>query len=370
MTRMTHGGDVFGAARRLGIPVSHLTDFSASINPMGISHRALRRLKRELPLVRHYPDAAQKELRDLIASEEKIDSHCILFGNGATQLLHLFSRWLNPGKALLLAPGFSEYWNALQRVNCTIAEYVLTPEEHFQINPASLIGRIKEERPNLVMLANPNNPTGALIPHSALVELAKFCCGRAIHLILDESFLDFTSQSSLARLAARQDYLIVLRSLTKFYALAGLRIGYLVALRQAVLDLANYMEPWSVNTLALTAAAESLMDVEYRKRTVALIACEREYLSNGLKRLQWIEPFPSQSNFLLAQIKLAGVSGTDLRRALEKDRILIRDSTGFHGLSSQFIRIAVRTRRENQMLLKALRTFGNHFSQKPRAVRD
>lgn len=113
MTTMTHGGDVFGAARRMGIPVSQLADFSASINPIGISHRALRRLKRELPLIRHYPDRAQQELRDLIASEEKVDPRCILFGNGATQLLHLLTRWLHPRKALLVAPGFSEYRRAL-----------------------------------------------------------------------------------------------------------------------------------------------------------------------------------------------------------------------------------------------------------------
>ncbi|HUY13926.1 MAG TPA: threonine-phosphate decarboxylase CobD [Terriglobia bacterium] len=361
MTTMTHGGDVFGAARRLGIPISQLTDFSASINPMGISHRALRRLKRELPLVRHYPDAAQQELRDLIASEEKIDSQCILFGNGATQLLHLLSRWLNPRKALLLAPGFSEYRSALQHLDCKIAEYTLEPEEHFQFKLADLMLCIDEKRPGLVVLANPNNPTGTLVSRSALVELAKCCRDRAIHLVLDESFLDFTSQPSLAPLAARQDYLIVVRSLTKFYALAGLRIGYLVALRPVIHALADCIEPWSVNTLALIAAAESLKDVEYRERTLALVASEREYLSNGLKRLQWLEPFRSQSNFLLAHIKLPGVSGMDLRCALEKDRILVRDSTGFHGLSSQFIRVAVRARRKNQLLLKALRTFGSHF---------
>lgn len=370
MTTMTHGGDVFGAARRLGIPVSQLTDFSASINPMGISHRALRRLKRELPLVRHYPDAAQQELRDLIASEERVDSQCILFGNGATQLLHLLSRWLNPRKALLLAPGFSEYWNALCRTSCKITACALKPKENFKLKLADLIQCIDEKRPGVVILANPNNPIGTLVSHAALIELAKVCRSRAIHLVLDESFLDFTSQPSLGPLAARRDSLIVVRSLTKFYALPGLRMGYLVASRPLVHDLANRIEPWSVNTLALIAAAESLKDVEYRERTLALVASEREYLSNGLKRLQWLEPFPSQSNFLLAHIKLSGVSGMDLRRALEKNHILIRDSAGFSGLSSQFIRVAVRSRRENRLLLKALRTFGSHFLRETMAIRD
>jgi threonine-phosphate decarboxylase len=368
MTTMAHGGDVFGAARRLGIPISQLIDFSASINPMGISHRALRRLKRELPLVRHYPDAAQQELRDLIASEEKIDSQCILFGNGATQLLHLLTRWLHPRKALLLAPGFSEYWNGLHLMGCKIAAYAMKPEENFQLKLADLVQCIDEKRPGLVILANPNNPTGTMVSHSALIELAKFCRSRAIHLVLDESFLDFTLQPSLAHLSARQDYLIVVRSLTKFYALAGLRIGYLVASRRIIRSLADCIEPWSVNTLALIAAAESLKDAEYRKRTVAVIASEREYLSNGLKRLQWLESFPSQSNFLLTHIKLPGVGGKDLRRALERDHILIRDSTGFRGLSSQFIRVAVRARRENQLLLNALRTFGTHFFRATRGI--
>lgn len=370
MTPMSHGGDVFGAARRLGIPVSQLVDFSASINPMGISPRALRRLKHELRLVRHYPDAAQQELRDLIASEEKIDSQCILFGNGATQLLHLVCRCLNPRKALLVAPGFSEYWNGLHRTGCKIAACALKPEESFQLKLADLIHCIDEKLPGLVILANPNNPTGTLVSHSSLIELAKLCRSWAIHLVLDEAFLDFTSQPSLAPLAARQDYLIVVRSLTKFYALAGLRIGYLVASRPVIRSLADCIEPWSVNNLALIAAAESLKDAEYRKRTVALVASEREYLSNGLKRLQWLEPFPSQSNFLLAHIKLAGVDGMDLQRALEKNHILIRDSTGFHGLGPQFVRVAVRARRENQLLLKALRILGSHFLRETNAIRD
>lgn len=220
------------------------------------------------------------------------------------------------------------------------------------------------------MLANPNNPTGLLISNPFLRELVRFCDSRAIRLVLDESFLDFTSQPSLASLATRQDGLIVLRSLTKFYALAGLRIGYLVASRPLVNDLADYIEPWSVNTLALIAAAESLKDLEYRRRTAALIACERNYLSDRLKRLKWLEPFPSQSNFLLAHIKLPGVSGMDLRCTLEKNHILIRDSTGFRGLSPQFIRIAVRARRENRLLIKALRILSSHFLRETSAIRD
>ncbi|MGH9352294.1 MAG: threonine-phosphate decarboxylase, partial [Terriglobia bacterium] len=341
MISTTHGGDVFGAARRLKVSVSQLIDFSASINPMGISARALRRLKGELRLARHYPDGAQQELRHLIAVREKIDPQCIIFGNGATQLLHVIPRCLRPRKALLLAPGFSEYWNALHQGRCRIAWHSLKPEEKFQLRLAGLMERIEEAHAGIVMLANPNNPTGKTVSHSALNQLVNFCRSRAVHLVVDESFLDFTSQPSLATLASRQDYLIVVRSLTKFYALAGLRIAYMVASAPLIHALAGHLEPWSVNTLALIAAAESLKDGEYQKRTLALIESERQYLFSQLQRLGWLVPFPSQSNFLLVRIKAPEVSGGELRRELEKDHILIRDSVGFHGLGPQFIRLAV-----------------------------
>lgn len=356
-----HGGDIFGAARRLEVPISRIIDFSANINPLGPSPKAYRRLKRELHTVCHYPDQRQEELRSLIASKQKIDPECIVFGNGATQLLYVIARWLKPRKALLIVPGFSEYPAALASVQSDLTEFRLRPENGFRLETQVFLGTLEEKRPDLIVLANPNNPTGTVIPHDVLVQIARLCRRTRTHFVVDESFIDFTQEPSLVRLAVEGRYLIVVRSLTKFFALPGLRIGYLTAHRSVAQTLCRTLEPWSVNTLALAAAAGSIKDSAYRKRTLALVAREREYLLAGLQKLGWIEPFPSQTNFVLARINSRRVRGDTLRKKLESMRLLIRDSCGFKGLGPQYVRFAIRTHTENKRLMSALRVVGAHF---------
>jgi threonine-phosphate decarboxylase len=258
-------------------------------------------------------------------------------------------------------PGFSEYHAAIGPVHSDVKEFRLCPENLFCLEAEVFLENLEEERPDLILLANPNNPTGTVIPHSVILQVASFCRRRRAYLVVDESFIDFTQEPSLIPLAAREPYLIVVRSLTKFFALPGLRIGYLAAHRTVAQSLSGILEPWSVNTLALAAAAESIKDSAYRKRTLALVAREREYLLAGLQKLGWIEPFPSQTNFVLARINSRRVRGDSLRKKLESMRLLIRDSCGFKGLGPQYVRFAIRTHTENKRLMSALRVVGAHF---------
>lgn len=358
MSAPQHGGNVFAAARRLGVSVSRILDFSANINPLGPSPRALWKLRRELDLIRHYPDSQKNELRSLVAKKEAIEPGCILFGNGTTQLLHLIPRFLKPGKALVVQPGFAEYEAALRTVGCKIHRLYLVRETRFRLDRAQLVSSISRERPELIVLGNPNNPTGAMISGSLLSELLDLCAKKHIYLILDESFIDFTSRPSLLAEASRRPYLCVLRSLTKFWALAGLRIGFLVAQEPLVEKLSAHMEPWSVNTLAWTAAAASLRDSEYRRKTLTLVRSERAFLSGQLSHLGWLKPYPSDANFLLVRIETKDLYSTDLQSRLERRNILIRDASSFPGLGRKYIRIAVRNHRENQRLIEELFSIG------------
>lgn len=353
-----HGGDIFAAARRLGISSRRLVDFSASINPLGLSPKAYRRLKREIQTVCHYPDRRQEELRMLVSSRHKIDPECIVFGNGATQLLYLVTRCLLPRKAMLMVPGFTEYRAALGCVQTNINEFRLRTEIGFNLETSAFLASLQKSKPDCILLANPNNPTGTVIPHDEILRIANFCRRVRTNFVVDESFVDFTQEASLAGLTARNPFLIVVQSLTKFFALPGLRIGYLVAQRSVAKTLAQAVEPWSVNTLALAAAAESIKDGAYRKRTLALIAKERAYLLTGLRKLGWLEPYSSHVNFVLVRSKRRRLSGDVLRRELERMHFLIRDSSGFGGLGPEFFRVAVRTHKENRRLLDALQVLG------------
>ncbi len=355
----THGGDIYGAARRLGIAPHQLLDFSASINPLGLSSKASRRLLRELHTVCHYPDRRQEELRSLVASTQNVDPECIVFGNGATQLLYVVTRYLCPRKALLIAPGFSEYHAALMSVQARSTEFRLRPENQFVLETDLFLRAMKKSACDCVLFANPNNPTGTIVARGELRRIASFCRRSRVNLIVDESFIDFSREKSLSDLVARNPHLIVIRSLTKFFALPGLRMGYLVAQRRVAKSLAQAVEPWSVNTLALAAAAESIKDRGYQKRTLAVIAKERKFLLSGFQGLGWLDPYPSHVNFVLARSRRKELSGQVLRQELERMRILIRDGSGIRGLDPQCIRVAIRTRSENLELLRALKVLGS-----------
>ena len=259
---------------------------------------------------------------------------------------------------MLIAPGFSEYRAALASVQTHINKFRLRPEIGFNLETNTFLASLQKSEPDCILLANPNNPTGTVIPHDEILRIADFCRRVRMNFIVDESFIDFTQEPSLAAVTALNPFLIVIQSLTKFFALPGLRIGYLVAHRSAAQTFSQTAEPWSVNTLALAAAAESIKDGAYRKRTLALIAKEREYLLTGLRKLGWLEPYSSQVNFLLVRSKQRRLSGDVLRRELERMHFLIRDSSGFGGLGPQFFRVAVRTHKENHRLLDALRIVG------------
>ena len=190
-----------------------------------------------------------------------------------------------------------------------------------------------------------------------LLGVSAFCEERDIDLIVDESFLEFTTEPSLVTLATHRRRLLVVRSLTKSFALAGLRIGYLVAGRSRVEELAHRMEPWSVNTLALSAAA-SILDADYIQKARSLIPREREYLSRELSQLGWLHPYPSSANFLLARIQSRYTTAPALERMLAARNVLIRDASECRGLDNQYLRFAVCQRRENRRLLAELEAMG------------
>jgi threonine-phosphate decarboxylase len=351
----SHGGQVFAAARLQGVSPHRILDFSANINPLGPSPRALQRIRRDLALIRFYPDAENRELRDLVANEASIDGDCILFGNGATPLLHLIPRVFKPRRAVVVEPSFSEYSTALEREDCQIHRLPLRPETDFNLDREALFDTLRRTCPDLLILGHPNNPTGNVVPCPLLSELVDACSERRIYLVLDESFLDFTPHPSRAFDATKHPRLIVVRSLTKFWALAGLRIGYLVAHKKLVQKLSAGVEPWSVNTLASAAAAESLRDDKYRDRTLNMVRRERAFLTKRLAGLGWLEPFASETNFLLVRITAPGITSTHLCERLAERNILIRDGSSFPGLGRHYFRVAVRRRSENQRLVDELR---------------
>lgn len=343
-----HGGNIYRASEETGIPVSEIIDFSASINPLGVPDSVTQVIKDTINYLPHYPEPFAEQLSNHLGRHLDIDPHIILCGNGSTELIYLVVRALAPRRVLIPAPTFSEYERAcaLQR-GTTCVRYALSRENNFDLDPDEFIAAMAGC--DMAFLCNPNNPTGRLLSRGAVLALAQAAERLSCYLVVDEAFIDFASDHSVVHEAANNSHLIVLRSLTKFYALSGLRVGYGVFPQSLMSLMKNHKEPWTVNTLAQKAGMTAINDKAYQEKTAAAIAEGKEFLEKGLMALG-IDYIPSTANYYLIRLDQA----LQIIVSLRKKGILVRDCSNFAGLDGSSIRIAVRSLRENAVLLKEL----------------
>lgn len=349
-----HGGNIYDAARRTGIPEETILDFSASINPMGLPKGAAQAIRRGIQRLYHYPEPNACRLAARIAGSIQTCRESVICGNGSTELIYLIPRVLQPARALILQPSFREYERACRVSGAErIVGYGLRTEDHFELSGDAFIDAISEMsqtgRPAVVFLCNPNNPTGRLVAKETVLRIAEAAASVGCYLIVDEAFIDYCQEESVAGAVADNPFLVVIRSLTKFYALAGLRIGYAVVHPDLAARIRACKEPWTVNSLAQAAAMEALDDRPYQQRSRDFMKDEKVFLENGLAGLH-IDYLPSRANYYLLRLEKAQT----LRRALEERGILVRDCSNFAGLDDRYLRIAVRSRRENRVLLKEM----------------
>lgn len=342
---MNHGGRILRFARERGLDFRQVTDFSANINPLGPSPRVLDAIRDALDLVRVYPHELAEPLVERISTALNVRRDWVLAGNGGTELLFFWLRVVRPRRALLFVPTFSEYRRALQGVGSEITVRALRSEDQFQLPRA-----VESDRVDAVIVTNPNNPSGAFMPPEEMAEwLAQF--PRETSVFVDEAFIEFTLQPSITAHLGRFPNLWVLRSMTKFHAIPGIRAGCLLG--SGVPALMAFREPWQMSALAANAAIAALDDLAHQEATAQLIQKERLWLWKQLWRIPAIEPFPTAANFYLARFRRAG----DLDRLIEsllEDNILIRDCRGTEGLNGEYFRFAIRTRPENKRLLAHL----------------
>ena len=251
-----------------------------------------------------------------------------------------------------MAPAFSEYEHALEAAQVPVEFQVTAEAQNF-----TLSAPLNPKGADLVFLANPASPSGALLPPELLLQTAAALEAAGVHLLLDEAFVDFVEEASLKARLAQFPRLLILRSFTKFFAIPGMRLGYLLAAPDLIAQLSAVQEPWSVNTLAQAAGRACLRDLDYMGRSRALIDQERQYLLEGLASLPGLKPFPSAVNYLLVKINRPDWTAAGLQKALLSQKIVIRDASNFRGLDERFFRLAVRRREDNQRLLQGLGHF-------------
>lgn len=339
MLSYTHGGETYDKKVTL--------DYSVNTNPFGMPKSVRKILVESVDLYDRYPDDYNRELKKALAKEHSVDREELICANGASDLIYRICQVIRPGKALLCAPTFVEYEQALKASGCEIVYYNLKEENDFTLQEDYLIHLTPDI--NMVFLCNPSNPVGNLVDKNLLIRIVDKCQALGIFLVVDECFIDFIKAAE-SLISVRRNYpnLFILRAFTKFYALAGLRLGYGICSQKELMEqLMLHTPSWNVSLPAQLAGVEALKDMEYREKTYKWLESERTYLSSGLTAMGY-KVYPSQCNFLLFR----GKEG--LYEELLVKGILIRECKNYRQLGGDYYRIAVKARKDNEELLRVM----------------
>jgi histidinol-phosphate aminotransferase len=318
-------------------------DFSSNVNPYGPSPRVWDAL-RDVPIGRH-PDPRATPLRDALAELQRVDARRLIVGNGSIDLIyHLAVAYVRAGDPVLIAaPTFGEYAASAAMMGAHIVEQRARPENDFAIDVDALIAQARVTRPRIVFVCNPNNPTGAYLARADIEKIVRACADTLV--VLDEAFVRFVADAWDARDLLRHDNLLILRSLTKDYALTGLRVGYALAAPSIIESIEKVQPPWGVNAFAQAAAPAALRDEQHLVNSLAALARAKITLVNDLTRVG-LRVIPSATHFFLVQVE----SATEFARQLCAHKIVVRDGTSW-GLPN-FVRIATRAPEDNARLVQ------------------
>ncbi len=348
-----HGGDVWGWARALGRPVADILDLSASLNPLGPPPGLGEAVAQAMDLVCHYPDRLSYEFRRTLAAKLGVDMGCLLPGNGSTALIRMITRVLDLKQIVLLAPAFGEIARSLAIAGRHFHYQIMSEQNGFAPVAADL-DQLWREEPSAVILSNPISPSGQVVELEVLDSLLTQAQRRQAWVVLDEAFIDFATAQARNWAASKvHDHprLVVLRSLTKFYCMAGLRLGYALANADTLADLAPMGQPWSVNTLAQAAGVHCLAQDEYAQETFRLVAQWRSEQMEALEGLG-LAVLPSQVNYFLCRLRPEGPNAAQVAEACAQEGVLLRDAASFVGCDAYHLRVAV-THPEGQERLRA-----------------
>lgn len=345
-----HGGNLRELARVSGKRERDILDFSANINPLGPPEWLRPLISSHVTALTHYPDPDCAALIAAAAERYGVAPHEIAAGNGSTELLHLLTRVLGKKRAVIPVPCYSDYARACQLAGMSVEMLPLHEADGFVLDVTSLEARLNGDE--IVFLCRPNNPTGHVCNADAIRSLA--AKHPATTFLVDEAFGDFVENfASLTQ--CRPANVAVLLSLTKIFAIPGLRLGCAIADRAVIQRLREMQPPWSVNTLAQAVGVAALGDRDYVHQTRLYIRQHRESFSASLKSLPGLTVYPGEANFLLLRLDCQDLDAPTLAQRLLASGIAIRVCNNFNGLDSRYFRIAVRREEENVHLCDRLR---------------
>ena len=360
---VSHGGDVWGFARKYNIPPEKVLDFSGPVNFLGPSPKAVEAVKQYAKRIRFYPDPNPVDLKIEIAKYvgHGVDAENIILGNGSIELIYMITEAFPCNfKAIIPVSSFTEYEKAALRVGGEPV-FVNLPD-NFALDVQSVKKAVSDDT-KIVSICNPHSPSGKLYSKETVLELVEFCHKKDIIVSVDENYIEFAEKgqdNTLAGYAKKYANLFIIRSVTKFYGMPGIRFGYGIATESLIDTLQTVRQPWSINSLAGYAVLAAFKDTEFIENTKRTIAKERARFAKMLSEIGGLRVFPSETNFLLVKILNPKFTSTMLKEQMAKEGILIRDCSTFVALGDSYFRVTVRSSEENLKLVKTLRGILKH----------
>ncbi|WP_322153151.1 threonine-phosphate decarboxylase [Paratractidigestivibacter sp.] len=347
MPKTRHGGAREDYLERFGcLP----QDFSANVNPLGMSPAARQAAIAAVDQAVFYPDPNSRRLVGAIAAHDGVPESCVVVGNGAADLICRLAAAMAPRRALVLAPTFSEYEDALCQAGCEVVRHELLLQE--DLVPTDRLLDDVVPGIDVVFVCEPNNPTGLCMGRPLLVRLLERCRQVGARLVVDECFNGFLPDpkgSSVRSLAVSNPHLVILAAFTKLYGMAGLRLGYLMCSDAELTHrVAAVGQSWPVSCVAQAAGVAALADADFVERTRCVVGLERERLMSALECLG-LEVWCGQANYLLLRSRVE-----NLYELLAERGVLVRDCSNYHGLGPGFVRVAVRRHQENDLLIETI----------------
>lgn len=353
-----HGSDLEAVAAYYHIPMDSILSYSSNVNPLGISPRLRASILEHIDCVSTYPDRDYSELRSAISEYCGAPSDALLIGSGATELISMFIKGIHPKKSLLVNPTYSEYEREIHLNGGTMDSFDLCAAQDFKPDVPALCSALTPDY-DLLILCNPNNPTGTVFTHAELIPLLTHCRQNQIMVLIDETYVEFVENIETVTavpLTSSFENLFVMRGVSKFFAAPGLRLGYGITQNRKVLDyIRETQNPWSVHSIAAFCGGEMFGDTEYIKKTADFIASERSRLSALLSDCEGLYLYPVTTNFILLRIEKDGVTSADVFEAAIQKGMMIRDCASFPGLSDRHIRFCFRHPEENDRLVALLK---------------
>ena len=361
-----HGGNIYKIFREKNI--TEILDCSSNINPYGVPESLKQKIIENIGILERYPDPDYVELREKLAQLNKVELGNIVLGNGATEAIFLFIKVIKPEKVLIVSPTFGEYERAVRACKNSesqkieIEYFELEEKDEFRLN----IGKLKKElekKYDLVIICNPNNPTGKFLKMAETEEILRECNRYDTKLFVDEAFIEFLEdrlKESIVNSRENKKNLFVTRAFTKFFAIPGLRLGYGIYFdKNLEKKIAEKKEPWSVNNIAEMAGITVLNDTEYIEKTLNWITEEKKHMYERLNEISGIKPYKTEVNFICVKIKdeliSKGMNVKKLREKMMEEGILIRDASNFKFLDERFFRLAIKDRKSNDRVVRALK---------------